>query len=71
MRELDNVRRLPTPAALESASYDGLVCQCGEAWFTLTVCADKTGRIDGFASHATCSTCGTRITGLHLGDGHA
>lgn len=62
---MSNVIHLHQPA------YDGLLCECGSAWFTLrrtttgafdppgAVCFDHQGRITGYTGHPVCADCGT------------
>ncbi|WP_328856867.1 zinc ribbon-containing protein [Williamsia herbipolensis] len=53
MKDTDNVIQL------RPDTHDGLTCEkCGEAWFRAVVTFDRAGRINGWASMATCNECG-------------
>ncbi|WP_238840694.1 hypothetical protein [Prescottella equi] len=53
---MSNVRELFP----DGPPYDGLVCACGETWFTVDILLDKDGAVTGFTSEARCASCGTK-----------
>lgn len=49
----------------EKPEYDGLICPCGETWFTLegprpAVCLDRSGRVTGYSGSFACIACGKK-----------
>lgn len=47
----------------DNSGYDGSICSCGEAWFTLrgeraAVCMDRSGHITGYSGTLCCLLCG-------------
>lgn len=40
--------------------YAGLVCECGEAWFTVeAVALDQEGNVTGYSGTPKCRVCGS------------
>lgn len=54
---MSNVRELFP----EGPPYDGYVCECGSTWFTLDALLGTDLRVTGWAPHAECEQCGTRV----------
>jgi hypothetical protein len=52
--------------AAAETGYDGLVCACGEAWFSLgpdgAVVLDADGAVSGYAGVPCCRSCGAAVT---------
>jgi hypothetical protein len=45
----------------DEPSYDGLVCECGGAWFSVdAVCMTREGHITGHTGNPRCVSCGKR-----------
>lgn len=57
-----NVIQLPQPN--HSDGYDGLRCDCGEAWFDAVVCINTAGHVTGY-SQLSCSACGAHLEVNH------
>lgn len=44
---------------VNEGGYTGLVCPCGEAWFTgISVCFEQDGRVTGWGGEPKCVSCG-------------
>lgn len=41
----------------DSFGYDGLVCECGSAWFAASVALTKDGEVTACASMIVCVEC--------------
>lgn len=51
----DNIIQFPTPGA---TGYDGLMCECGSAWFDGSVVVDREGHVFGYRQPLHCRSCG-------------
>lgn len=61
---MDNIIEFPVSARDE---YDGRLCPCGSAWFTVTaVCLTRGGEVTGYAGIPVCHECGQ---GVSIGEG--
>jgi hypothetical protein len=53
----DNVIQFP------GATYEGITCTCGSAWFDGTVCVAVGGGVFGYREPLTCHDCGIALEG--------
>lgn len=67
---MDNVTDISSRSRSHSAAsgYDGAVCPCGEAWFTVgPVCMTRSGEVTGYAGPPHCASCGQAYPGTRTG----
>lgn len=57
--DMDNVIDISSRSHSAWSGYDGAVCSCGEAWFTVgPVCMTREGEVTGYTGRPHCASCG-------------